>query len=1038
MRHHRDMRWFWLCLLLGGALHARAIPLESLPITTAVDGCAEAALPIVSVAGSTLRLSGLAANRQYLIELHEHGIDLRVAADATKLRWINSEPWAYATEPVQARSDANGDATLELRIANHFAWAKLQVLVTCLDDNAAQRVQSLQRRARIARQVADVNAMGDETAAFRALVEAWKSLWYSDRASSGRLWTLLQLAQLASWGGLGDEQIAWAKLARQEAEVTGDAIRATFALSQIGGVLLAQGKSGVDAVYLQVIADADRLKLPDLSARAANGRCIVLRTVGDAAGAANCYQSTIKRFAQLGDLSAEGRARNTRATALLFEGRYAQAKQELELAASLAKRSDNEMLAARVWLVQAQVARWSGEFERALMLLNEALTLHRRLGRVDDIARVERQVAQTYELAQEPARAEHFFKASLVSAQQRGDGAAVADLQVSLARLSAARADFVASLGLLDVAITFLSRDPNNSSYAVAMLQRADVELAAGRQQAARATLKQLADSARSLPWRYQVRLDALRLRAGNSAALVDVERSLLPAAEQALAKGDLTLFLELSEAIYTVRDSRGDHLGALETAMFAVERGINVAARVRSPTLRNSLLSKLKLFAAAPFWQLNDGPLDPPTARSALTGLESLRAVEQTPFAAEADEDTLVELERGLADAAASAAVSTPERERLLLRLTAKEASTLRAESGLLRPPGATAQEALAVGQFGSLFYLVMGADRAGVLTFDHRGWRWRGDLDAPAIQGAARSLQVLLKDAHGPRDAIDAQVSALAAALKWSTLFEVAPKRLISVFDGSLATLPIGLLPAPGGSAKYLIETTELAVMQSLRPRPATAYSRLHLGAASAGGINGLPELAASTRELAEVSALWPQLAQKQRSAMTRTDLAVALADPASLVHLAAHGRGDGGRVEDAGLWLAKAGGSPDFVSALRLRRMPVAAELVVLGACDTAASASGRSLGVGGVAGSLVDAGAGAVVATRWPVSDRVAQLFAVEFHRRLSAMPQAQEAALNGAVLALRRTPFGRHPTHWAGWFLLRSGPPTSEQFTRQNE
>ncbi|MGQ0801497.1 MAG: CHAT domain-containing protein [Pseudomarimonas sp.] len=1024
------MRWFWMCLLLGGALHARPMPMDSLPITTAVDGCADTALPVASFANPALRITGLDSDRQYLIELHEHGIDVRIAAGAGKARWINSEPWGYATEPVSVHSNAQGEVRLNLRVANHFAWARLQVVVNCFEGNEGQRWQSLSRRSRIAEQIAAVNSEGDEVAALAALIEAWGALWNADASgeSRARLWTLIQLSHLASWGGLAAERIAWSRLVIQEATAMGDSIPASFALVEIAGALLLQGAPGADEAFAQVITQAERLQLADLSARAANGRCILLRTGGDAAAAARCYQTTIKRFAAIGDLSAEAGARNSRATALLFDGRYAQAREELELAAAVAKRSENDLLMARVWLVQAQLARWDGNFERSLMLLDDALTLHRRLGRVVDVARVERQIAQTYELAQEPLRAEHFFRSSLLSAQQRNEETVVADIQVSLAKLAATRADFVGSLELLDLATTRLSRDPSNSLYTTAMLQRANIELAAGRPQAARTTLELLSESARSLQWRNQMRLHALRLRLGTSTPQFDAESTLSPAADQALAKGDLTLFLELAEALQMARETRGDAGGALAIAATAIERGVAVAAGVRSPALRNGLLSKLKIFAAAPLWQLANGPLDGSAARLALSSLELLRAIEQQPFATHVDADTLIEIERALADADASQSSNSPERERLLLRLTATEAKLPKATAAT-RPlhTDDIVQRAQAIGQRGSLLYVIVAGDRAGAMTFDRGAWKWRDDLDAAGIRQATRALQLLLANAHGSRDAIDGQVMALSTALRWPALFERAPERLQLLIDGSLSALPWALLPAPGDPTKRLVETSELTVLQSLRSERLADFSRLHLGAAASAVSDTLPVLAAASRELAEVSGQWPALPQRRLPAMTRNELADALADPDALVHLAAHGSGETGRVEDAGLWLVNKNGEPDFVSALRLRRMPVAAALVVLGACDTATSSSGRSLGVGGVAGSLIDAGAGAVLATRWPVSDRVAQAFAREFHQRLAQVPESPAEALKGAVLALRQAPFSRHPTHWAGWFLLRNGP-----------
>ena len=96
------------------------------------------------------------------------------------------------------------------------------------------------------------------------------------------------------------------------------------------------------------------------------------------------------------------------------------------------------------------------------------------------------------------------------------------------------------------------------------------------------------------------------------------------------------------------------------------------------------------------------------------------------------------------------------------------------------------------------------------------------------------------------------------------------------------------------------------------------------------------------------------------------------------------------------------------------------------IVLAACDSGRSEIARAGGMGGVAGALVDAGANHVVGTRWPVGDRAAEHFSRRFHTHLSSRPDTPVAALQRAVADLREDKSFRHPSHWAGWFLLARG------------
>jgi CHAT domain-containing protein len=100
---------------------------------------------------------------------------------------------------------------------------------------------------------------------------------------------------------------------------------------------------------------------------------------------------------------------------------------------------------------------------------------------------------------------------------------------------------------------------------------------------------------------------------------------------------------------------------------------------------------------------------------------------------------------------------------------------------------------------------------------------------------------------------------------------------------------------------------------------------------------------------------------------------------------------------------------------------------AELVVLAACDSGRGESVRGAGVVGLTRALQQAGAGAVVASRWPVRDSVTRRLMVEFHRRLRR-GAAKDAALQEAAAAVRRDPATSHPYYWAGFFLTGDPGP----------
>jgi hypothetical protein len=103
-------------------------------------------------------------------------------------------------------------------------------------------------------------------------------------------------------------------------------------------------------------------------------------------------------------------------------------------------------------------------------------------------------------------------------------------------------------------------------------------------------------------------------------------------------------------------------------------------------------------------------------------------------------------------------------------------------------------------------------------------------------------------------------------------------------------------------------------------------------------------------------------------------------------------------------------------------------VGARLVVLSSCESAGGRARVGEGVAGLTTAFLVAGAPSVVATLWPVDDRVTVHLMDRFYAGLAAGKGASDA-LQAAQEELRAQAETAHPFYWAG-FVLVGEPDTA--------
>lgn len=302
-----------------------------------------------------------------------------------------------------------------------------------------------------------------------------------------------------------------------------------------------------------------------------------------------------------------------------------------------------------------------------------------------------------------------------------------------------------------------------------------------------------------------------------------------------------------------------------------------------------------------------------------------------------------------------------------------------------------------------------------------------------ADILQGkVSRLLKQLVTrgvDAHALDQSIDDVSQSVFGALG----DHEAPHRLLIFADESLAGIPWSALHWPGAS-QPLVETSSISLLSRI------TYSEPGIAVASKpdvailvadpqrSGMQRLAPLVNANSEVLSVQRILDRtgVAHQATWSVGPEQLQQSLVKPGAMVHLAAHGFAQPGMLGYAGVWLAPEQGSDraQFLSWLDLADRPLHAGLVVLNACQLAATSATAQSGSLSFAGAVSAVGVKQVVAALWAASDAATAVWVPEFYRELDIRELSSSAeALRKAQNALRRSRQFRHPFYWASLIHL---------------
>jgi tetratricopeptide (TPR) repeat protein len=519
-----------------------------------------------------------------------------------------------------------------------------------------------------------------------------------------------------------------------------------------------------------------------------------------------------------------------------------------------------------------------------------------------------------------------------------------------------------------------------------------------------------------------QLALAELLLAApADAASLGEAESLIARALETAGKSEDILLEINARRVLAMAAVANGER----GTARTQLERAIRLSLKYRrfssSGELQASALAgQHQVFQDYITLLMADSTRHPsPHAASEdeLNALRVLETVRATMFAANRTGDTRSgELDSALLTLAAKRnSIATllerskpPTAEIVKLQL---DAANLRARIDRLRAGAASSSE-VASGEPAQLASrlrnAVAGHAHLSYLLGDKSSYVWERTADgtrvwilpagATALSKRVASLSAV--DRLQNPAAFDARLEELSSVLMPAGLGGPGASRFEIVADGVLADVPFSGLRSPSQPSRRLIDTHSIVMVTSGTwvPQKPKASRRWQLVAiADSPDTSDLPAASSEIRRIAApVLAARMQLLGGAKSSAAQ--LEAFLREGIDVLHVATHGHADAQQPLASRLVLHSARGAvPDtYVTAGQIQEWEGSVGLVFLSACDTAVGQVRFGDTVPGLQRAFLRAGAHEVIATLWPIEDRLAEEFAISFYEARAAGLGSAEA------------------------------------------
>lgn len=229
----------------------------------------------------------------------------------------------------------------------------------------------------------------------------------------------------------------------------------------------------------------------------------------------------------------------------------------------------------------------------------------------------------------------------------------------------------------------------------------------------------------------------------------------------------------------------------------------------------------------------------------------------------------------------------------------------------------------------------------------------------------------------------------------------------------------IAINGLREPLGTARHADMPTSVATRETSAGR-VVAFGAPDSLPSNTDGLAPWTELPGARDEVRRVAQRAANSTSVDGRRATRASFVAATHDGGAVLHVATHARSSDVSITQSALVLRPERGDDGLLHANELAAMRIPFDLVVLSACETAVGPMVAGEGMQGLASAILEAGARAVLATRWRIDDAAIAPFIGDFYAGLMAGHDAVTSLSEARTHAITS---GVSPAVWAGFDLL---------------